>query len=83
MNICLVSDNDVMEHFAFLGNINFATDDQGAFSCIIHEMLLCLFIVCETMFAIVESRTINKHSKCLQILAEERFSVETPLENAG
>ena len=28
MNICLVSANDVMEHFAFPGNIDFAADDQ-------------------------------------------------------
>ena len=39
-----MSTNDVMGHFGFPGN----TDDQGAFSCIIHERLLCLFIVCET-----------------------------------
>ena len=32
LNICLVSANDVMEHFAFPGNIDFAVDDQGAFS---------------------------------------------------
>ena len=31
MNICLVSASDVMEHFAFPGNIDFAADDQGAF----------------------------------------------------
>ena len=37
-----------MEHFAFPGNIDFATDEQGTFSCIIHERLLCLFIVYET-----------------------------------
>ena len=64
MNICLVSDNNVMEHFAFPGNINFAAQDQSAFSFIIHEMLLCLFIVCETMFAIVESRTRSTASAC-------------------
>ena len=29
MNICLVSDNDVMEHFAFPGNIDFAADDHS------------------------------------------------------
>ena len=28
MNICLVSASDVMEHFAFPGNIDFAADDQ-------------------------------------------------------
>ena len=85
MNICLVSANDVMEHFAFPGNIDFAADDQGA-SCIFHERLLCLLIVCETMFIIGESRTIShpngqmtqncKHSKCLQILAEEDFPLK-------
>ena len=42
MNICLVSATDVMqrfvkEHFAFPGNIDFATDDQGTFSSIFHE----------------------------------------------
>ena len=37
-----------MEHFAFPGNIDFATDEQGTFSCIIHERLLRLFIVSET-----------------------------------
>ena len=42
MNICLVSATDVMqrfvmEHFAFPGNIDFATDDQGTFSSTIHE----------------------------------------------
>ena len=78
MNIFLVSANDVTEHFAFPGNIDFAVDDQGAFSCIIHERLLCLFIVCETMFTIGESRTISsaithKHNKRLQILAEGDF----------
>ena len=53
MNIRLVSANDVMwrfvmEHFVFPGNIDFATDEQGTFSCIIHERLLCLFIIYET-----------------------------------
>ena len=54
MNICLVPANDVMEHFAYPGSIDFAADDQGAFSCIIHERLLYLFIVYETMFTIGE-----------------------------
>ena len=31
LNICLVSASDVMDHFAFPGNIDFAADDQGAF----------------------------------------------------
>ena len=34
MNICLVSASDVMEHFAFPGNKDFAADDQGAFWCV-------------------------------------------------
>ena len=31
LNICLVSASDVMDHFAFPGNIDLAADDQGAF----------------------------------------------------
>ena len=45
--------------FAFPGNTNFAADDQGTLACIIHERLLCLLIVCETMFTIGESLTIS------------------------
>jgi len=48
-----------MEHSAFPGNIDFAADDQGAFSCFIHEWLMCLFIVSETMFTIGESIAIS------------------------
>ena len=59
MNICLVSASDVMEYFALPGNVDFAINDQGSFSYIIRERLLCLFIVCETMFTIGESRTIS------------------------
>ena len=66
-----------MEHFAFPGNIDFAADSQGAFSCFIHEKLMCLFIVCETVFTIDESRAISHtndtqqpHNKWLQFLAE-------------
>ena len=70
MNICLVSANDVMEHFAFPGSIDFAADDQGAFSCIIHERLLCLFIVCETMFTVGESRTIS-HANDTELQAQQ------------
>ena len=32
--IFLVSANDVMEHFAFPGNIDFADDDQGFDRCV-------------------------------------------------
>ena len=62
MNIWLVPANDVMqryvmEHFAFPGNIDFAANNQGPFSCFIHEKLMCLFIVCETGFTMsVEGR---------------------------
>ena len=85
----MVSANDVMEHFAFPDNIDFAIDDQDAFSSIIHERLSCLFIVCETMFTIGESRTISQ-ANGTELQAQEvaanprrgRFSIETPLENA-
>ena len=88
-HMCLVSTNDIMEHSAFPGNIAFATDDQGAFSCIIHEKLLCLFIICETVFTIGESRTIS-HPNDTELRAKQvpanpcrgRFSVKTPLKNA-
>ena len=51
--------------------------------------MLCLFIVCETMFTIGESRTIS-HSNDTELQAPQvpanprrgRFSIETPLENA-
>ena len=74
-----------MDHFAFPGNIDFAADDQGAFSRIIFERLLSLFIVCETMFTIGESRTISHANDTqTQQMAPNprpgRFSTETPLE---
>ena len=76
-----------MEHSAFPGNLDFAADDQGAFSCFIHEKLMCLFIVCETMFTIGESRAIS-HANDSELQAQQvaanprrgRFSIETPLE---
>ena len=77
-----------MEHFAFPGNKEFAADYK-AHSCIIHEGLLCLFIVCETMFTIDKSRTISNANdtqaqpEWLQILAEGHFppkSFHCPLE---
>ena len=88
MNIRLVSANDVMEHFAFPGNVDFSADYQGAFSCIIHERLLCLLIFCETMFTIGESRTSSIQMTRLQAQQVPanprggRFSIETPPENA-
>ena len=70
-------------HVAFPGNIDFTADDLGALSCCVDEGLMCLFIVCETMFTIGEScdqeqfamqMTQNsKHNKWLEILAGEDF----------
>ena len=48
-----------MAHFLLPGSIDFAADDHGALSCGIHEGLMCIFIVCETMFTIGESRAIS------------------------
>ena len=54
-----------------------------------HERLMCLFIVCETMFTIGESRAISYENEtelqAQQVAANPRrgrFSIETPLENA-
>ena len=73
----MVSANDIMEHFAFPGNIDFVADDQGA--------LMCLFIVCESKFTIGESRTIShaNDTQAQQVTPNPRpgrFSTETPLE---
>ena len=53
----------------------------------IHEGLMCLFIVCETMFTIGESRAIlhatDTEQQAQQVAANPRrgrFSTETPLE---
>ena len=43
MNICLVSANDVMEHFAYPGSIDFAADDQGAFSHVLFMKGCCIY----------------------------------------
>ena len=48
-----------MEYFFLPGSIDFAADDHGALSCCIHEGLMCLVIVCETMLTISESRAIS------------------------
>ena len=83
MNICLVSANDVMEHFAFPGNIDFAADDQGAFhvilipGCCVYSSSVkqCLPSVNHEQFPIQITQNC-KHSKCLQILAEEDFPLK-------
>ena len=55
----------------------------------LHEGLMCLFIVCETMFTISESRAIscaNDTEQQAQQVAgnprRRRFSTETPVGNA-
>ena len=49
----------MVEHFVFLGNIDFAADVQGALSCCIHEGQMCLVIVCERVLTLGESRAIS------------------------
>ena len=39
LNICLVSASDVMEHFAFPGNIDFAADYQGPWNRVYHRRI--------------------------------------------
>ena len=59
------------------------------FDILLHERLLCLLIVCETMFTIDESPTISHETdtelQARQVAANPRrgrFSIETPLGNA-
>ena len=84
MTSCSVTSRSIL---CFLGNIDFPADDQG--SCCIREGLVCVFIVCEKMFKIGESRAIpcaNEKEQETKKLAgnprRRRFSTETPLENA-
>ena len=78
-----MSANDVMEHFAFPGNIDFAADDQGAFhvlfmkGCCVYSSSVkqCLPSVNHEQFPIQMTQNC-KHSKCLQILAEEDFPLK-------
>ena len=63
--------------------------NQSLRSRIIHERLLCLLIVCDTMFTVSKSRTIS-HPNDTELQAQQvpansrrgRFAIETPLENA-
>ena len=72
-----------MEHFAFPGNIDFAADDQGAFhvlfmkGCCVYSLSVkqCLPSVNHEQFPILMTQNC-KHSKCLQILAEEDFPLK-------
>ena len=87
-NICLLSATDVMEHFAFPGNKDFAADYQGAFTyyswkayCIYSSSVKqCLPSVNHEQFPM---QMTHKHNKWLQILAEGDFppkSFHCPLE---
>ena len=40
LNICLVSASDVMEHFAFPGNIDFAADYEGSWNRVYHRWIM-------------------------------------------
>ena len=55
----------------------------SAFSCIIHERLMCLFIH-ETMFTIGGSRAISQsddtEQQAQQVAGNPRFSTETPVD---
>ena len=71
MNICLVSANDVMEHFTFPENIDISADDQGAFCCVYSSSVKrCLPSVNNQQFPV---QMTHKHNKCLQILTHEDF----------
>ena len=72
-----------MDHFAFPGNIAFAADGQGAFhvlgmkGCCVYSSSVkqCLPSVNHEQFPIQMTQNC-KHSKCLQILAEEDFPLK-------
>ena len=72
-----------MEHFAFPGNIAFDADDQGVFhvlfmkGCYVYSSSVkqCLPSVNHEQFPIQMTQNC-KHSKCLQILAEEDFPLK-------
>ena len=76
-----------MKYFVFPGNIDFA-DDRAQFALSSWRSDV-LFIVCETMFTIGESRAsscANDTEQQAQQVAgnprRRRFSTETPLRNA-
>ena len=78
-----MSAKDVIEHFAFPGNISFAADDQGPFyvlfmkGCYVYSSSVkqCLPSMNHEQFPIQMTQNC-KHSKCLQILAEEDFPLK-------
>ena len=81
-----------MEHFAFPGNIDFTADDQGAFSCIIHQgCCVDSSSVKQCLPSVNHEQLPNANdTELLALLAQQvaanhrrgRFSIETPLENA-
>ena len=84
MNICLLPANDVMEHFAFPGNTDFAAEMTKAHShvlfmkgCCVYSSSVkqCLPSVNHEQFPIQMTQNC-KHSKCLQILAEKDFPLK-------
>ena len=66
-----MSANDVIEHFAFPGNRDFAADDQGAFRCVFSSS------VNQSLPSVnhgqLPMQMTHKHNKWLQILAQEDF----------
>ena len=88
MNICLLPANDVMEHFAFPGNTDFAAEMTKAHShvlfmkgCCVYSSSVkqCLPSVNHEQFTIQMTQNC-KHTKCLQILAEEDFPLKLSAE---
>ena len=67
-----------MEYFAFSGNIDFAADNQGTFWCVYSSSVnQSLPLVNHEQFLM---QMTHKHNKWLQIVAQEDFSTEIPLE---
>ena len=73
-----------MEHFVFPGKIDFAADDQGAFSWIIHgdcfvdssSVKQCLPSVNHANDTELEAQQVAANPR------QGRYPIETPLENA-
>ena len=65
----MVSASDVMEHFAFPGNIDFAADDQ--------------VIVCKSKFTVGESRTISHANFPPKLLWNENEDFKFSVNNEG
>ena len=67
-----------MEHFAFPGNIDFATDDQRIFSCIIHKGSCVYSSMKQWLQSVnheqspIQITLNNKHNEWLEILDFQR-----------